>query len=147
MSKHALVREIEAKQHKETVPEFQVGDTVRVSTKIVEGAKERIQTITGTVIARKGGGLSETFSIYRIAYGAAMEKVIPLHSPRITEIEVIRSGKVRRSKLYHLRGSFGKAAKVKEQIGGRRKKVALVVEAPEQVRDETPPQEENTTQE
>jgi len=144
MGKHALVDSVEKEQLKKHVSDFNVGDTVRVSVKIVEGSKERIQTITGTVIARKGSGLSETFTIYRIAYGSAMERVIPLHSPRVTEIEVVRSGKVRRSKLYYLRGTFGKKAKVKENIAarGKKKKVEVVVdkEAPaEEPTPETPP--------
>jgi large subunit ribosomal protein L19 len=147
MSKHALIDQIETEQLKKEIPEFGVGDTVRVSVKIVEGTKERIQTITGTVIARKGHGLSETFSIYRIAYGSAMERVIPIHSPRVTEIEKMRSGKVRRSKLYYLRGAFGKKAKVKERIGGRRKKVAVVVEKATETRGESLPEStENNTE-
>lgn len=139
MSKHALVDLVEKEQLKKQVPDFNVGDTVRVSVKIVEGSKERIQTITGTVIARKGSGLSETFTIYRIAYGSAMERVIPIHSPRVTAIEKIRSGKVRRSKLYYLRGTFGKKAKVKENIAARgKKRVEVVVDKELPAEEPTP---------
>ena len=121
MSRVRLIEEIEQEQLKKDIPEFAVGDTLKVHAKIIEGNKERIQAITGTVIARKGKGLSETFSLYRIAYGAAMERVFPIHSPRIAKIEVMKKGKVRRSKLYYLRGAFGKKAKVKEQIISHKK--------------------------
>src|SRR4029079_449978 len=94
-----------------------VGDTIRVHTRIIEGEKERIQVFTGTVIARKGTGLSETFSVHRVAYGEGMERVFLLHSPRIAKMEVIKEGHVRRSKLYYLRGTSGKASKVKARIG------------------------------
>lgn len=106
---------------------FNIGDTVRVNTRIVEGEKERIQAFTGTVIAKKGSGLSETFTLYRNAYGSSMDRVFLLHSPRIAGIEVVRPGKVRRAKLYYLRGLSGKAAKVREQyVAGDEK-----VEAPQ----------------
>jgi large subunit ribosomal protein L19 len=101
---------------KQKVPSFNVGDTVRVQTRIIEGDKERLQAFMGTVIAKKGQGLSETFTIYRNAYGSSMDRVFLLHSPRIADIEVIRPGKVRRAKLYYLRGRSGKKAKVKEQF-------------------------------
>jgi large subunit ribosomal protein L19 len=127
MSRDRLIEELEASQLRKDIPDFRVGDTVKVQTKIVEGNKERIQVITGTVIARKGCGVSETFSLYRIAYGAAMERVFPLHSPRIGKIELVKEGKVCRSKLYHLRGQFGKKAKIKEQLVSKRK-VSLVVD-------------------
>ncbi|MEI6241833.1 MAG: 50S ribosomal protein L19 [Chlamydiota bacterium] len=91
---------------------FHIGDTVCVQVRIIEGDKERLQSFTGTVIARKGKGLSETFSLYRNAYNCCMERVFFLHSPRIAKIEVVRSGKVRRAKLYYVRGTSGKAAKV-----------------------------------
>ncbi len=128
MSRSSLIEKIEEKylKAKDAIPSFRVGDTIRVHTRIVEGEKERMQIFTGTVIARKGTGVSETVSLYRIAYGSAMEKVILLHSPRVAKIEVARLGKVRREKLYYLRGKFGKAAKVKERI--QKKKV--VVERP-----------------
>jgi large subunit ribosomal protein L19 len=121
MSRDALLEEIENNQLKTDIPSFKVGDTLKVHIRIIEGEKERIQVFTGTVISRKGSGLSETFSMYRVAYGAGMERVFSLHSPRIAKIEVVRTGKVRRAKLYYLRGAFGKASKVKEKIGKKKK--------------------------
>jgi large subunit ribosomal protein L19 len=112
MSKLIVVQELEKRLVKKDIPDFRVGDTVRVHIRIVEGEKERIQVFTGTVIARKGSGLSETFSVHRVAYGEGMERVFPLQSPRILKIEVAKRGKVRRGKLYYLRGKSGKAAKV-----------------------------------
>ena len=113
----ALIDEFDQEQLKEEIPHFEVGDTVRVSTRIIEGEKERIQMFQGTVIARKGRGLSETFSLHRVSYGEGMERVFYLHSPRIANIEVVKKGDVRRSKLYYLRGKTGKKAKVKEKLG------------------------------
>ena len=101
-------------QLKETVPSFKVGDTIRVHNKIKEGTRERIQMFEGTVIARHGGGISETFTVRRVAYGCGVEKTFPLHSPHVAEVDVIRQGKVRRAKLFYLRDRVGKAAKVKE---------------------------------
>jgi large subunit ribosomal protein L19 len=123
----AMIQELEAGQMKSDVPPFAVGDTVSVHMRIIEGEKERIQVFTGTVIARRGGGLSETFALYRVSYGHGMERVFMLHSPRISKIEVVRSGKVRKAKLYYLRGSSGKKSKVQERIG-RSPKRALVQE-------------------
>jgi len=94
--------------------DFNIGDTVRVHTKIIEGDSERIQVFTGVVIARKGTGIKETFTVRRIAYGQGMEKVFPLHSPKIDKIEVERRGKVRRSKLYYLKSKIGKDSKVRD---------------------------------
>ena len=116
MSKTPLIQELEQSAQKQDVPQFNIGDTVDVHTRIVEGDKERVQVFSGTVIARKGTGISETFSLHRVAYGEGMERVFLLHSPRITKIEVVRKGKVRRAKLYYLRGTAGKAAKVKAQM-------------------------------
>lgn len=118
--KNQILAELEKEQMKKEVPEFNVGDTLKVHTRIVEGNKERIQAFTGIVIARKGGGVSETFSLYRVAYGRSMERVFPLHSPRISQIEIMRRGKVRRAKLHYLRGKSGKKARVKEMIGGKK---------------------------
>ena len=101
---------------KETAPEFSVGDTVKVSVNIREGERERIQMFEGTVIAKKGSGVAETFTVRRVAYGCGVEKTFPLHSPNVAKVEVIRSGKVRRAKLFYLRDRVGKAAKVKENI-------------------------------
>lgn len=101
---------------KENAPKFQIGDTVRVAVKIREGSRERIQMFEGTVIAMKGSGISETFTVRRLSYGVGIERVFPLHSPNVDKVEVVRSGKVRRAKLYYLRDRVGKAAKVKENL-------------------------------
>ncbi len=101
---------------KSEVPAIEVGDTVKVSVKIREGDKERIQAFEGTVIALKGSGVSATFTVRRVSYGVGVERVFPVHSPNVAKVEVIRHGRVRRSKLYYLRDRVGKAAKVKEQI-------------------------------
>ena len=101
---------------KETTPAFNIGDTIRVDVKIREGERERIQAFEGTVIAKKGSGVAETFTVRRVAYGVGVERVFPLHSPNVAAVKVIRHGKVRRSKLYYLRDRVGKAAKVKELI-------------------------------
>ena len=124
MSRIALIDTLEQTQLKADVPEFHVGDTVSVHVKIVEGNKERTQVFTGTVIARKGTGLSETFSLHRVAYGEGMERVFMLHSPRVVKIEVQKEGDVRRSKLYYLRGTAGKKARVKGRVVSRKKKAA-----------------------
>lgn len=120
MSKVAIIQKLEKEQMKRNQTVFHVGDTVRIHTRIIEGEKERIQVFTGTVIARKGTGVSETFSVHRVAYGEGMERVFLLHSPRIAKIEVIKEGQVRRGKLYYLRGTSGKASKVKGRLGARR---------------------------
>lgn len=101
---------------KQDVPAFNIGDTVKVHVRIKEGDKSRIQVFEGTVIAKKHGGIQETFTVRRIAYGCGMERVFPLHSPVVEKVEVIRKGKVRRAKLYYLRGRVGKAAKVKSKV-------------------------------
>ena len=111
-----MIKAFTNEQLKKEVPQFNVGDTVRVHNKIVEGARERIQLFEGTVIAKKNGGISETFTVRRISYGVGVEKTFPLHSPRVEKVEVVRTGKVRRAKLYYLRDRVGKAAKVKELI-------------------------------
>lgn len=120
MSKKLIVQKLEEQQMKTNIPNFKVGDTVKVHTKFIEGDKERIQMFTGTVIAKNGTGLAETFSLHRVAYGEGMERIFLLHSPRISQIEIVREGDVRKSKLYYLRGTSGKKAKVKSKIGGRR---------------------------
>ena len=101
---------------KENVPQFEIGDTVKVHVQIKEGDKSRIQVFEGTVIAKKHGGISETFTVRRVAHGVGIERVFPVHSPVVDKVDVIRHGKVRRAKLYYLRDRVGKAAKVKEQI-------------------------------
>lgn len=136
MKQCQVIQDIEAEQLKPTLPEFRVGDTVSVHTRIVEGEKERIQLFTGTVIARKGKGLSATISLYRVSYGAGMERIFLLHSPRIAKIEIVRTGKVRKSKLYYLRGSSGKASKVKEHIGPAKESAAK--KGPESATDAEP---------
>ena len=105
-----------SEQLKTELPKFEIGDTVVVHNKIVEGTRERIQLFEGTVIAKRNGGISETFTVRRIAYGVGVEKTFPLHSPKVAKVEVIRHGKVRRAKLYYVRDRVGKAAKVKEQM-------------------------------
>ena len=101
---------------KTEIPQFEVGDTIRIDVNIREGDRERIQVFEGTVIARKGSGISETFTVRRVSYGVGVEKVFPLYSPAIEKVETIRRGKVRRAKLYYLRDRVGKAAKVKEKL-------------------------------
>jgi len=128
MKQCKVIQEIESKQLKKNVPNFRVGDTVNVHTRIIEGEKERLQLFTGTVIARKGCGISETFSLYRFSYGAGIERVFLIHSPRIAKIEVVKTGKVRKSKLYYLRGSSGKRSKVKEHMGAVKGNADIVLE-------------------
>ena len=101
---------------KSEVPAFEVGDTVKVHVRIKEGQKYRIQVFEGTVIAKRHGGIQETFTVRRVAHGCGIERVFPVHSPVVDKVEVVRHGKVRRSKLYYLRDRVGKAAKVKENI-------------------------------
>ena len=102
-------------QCKSEVTDFAVGDTVKVSVKIIEGTTERIQAFTGVVIARNGGGIQEAFTVRRVISGQGVERTFPIHSPRVASIEVVRYGKVRRAKLFYLRDKIGKAAKIKER--------------------------------
>ena len=111
-----IIKNIEAAQLKETVPSFNVGDTVRVSAKIKEGNRERIQVFEGTVIKRQNGSNRETFTVRKFSNGVGVEKTWPLHSPNVEKVEVVRYGKVRRAKLYYLRDRVGKKAKVKELV-------------------------------
>ena len=106
---------INKEQCKSEVTDFAVGDTVKVSVKIIEGTTERIQAFTGVVIARKGGGVQEAFTVRRVVSGMGVERTFPIHSPRVAGIEVVRQGKVRRAKLFYLRDKIGKAAKIKER--------------------------------
>ncbi len=110
-----LLKAMTNEQLKTEVPSFNVGDTVKVHNLVKEGTKERIQIFEGTVIAKHGGGISETFTVRRVTYGCGVEKTFPLHSPHVAKVEVIREGKVRRAKLYYLRDRVGKASKVKEK--------------------------------
>ena len=109
-----IIRAIEAEQIRNDLPSFKVGDNVKVYVKVKEGTRERIQTFEGTVIKKQNGGLRETFTVRRVAYGTGVERTFPMNAPIIDKIEVSRKGKVRRAKLYYLRDRVGKAAKVKE---------------------------------
>jgi len=111
-----IIKAFTEEQLKKEIPQVKVGDTVRVHNRIVEGSKSRIQIYEGTVIAKRGGGISETFTVRRISYGVGVEKTFPIHSPNVEKVETIRRGKVRRAKLYYLRDRVGKAAKTKEDI-------------------------------
>ena len=110
-----LIKAFTNEQLKTEVPEINIGDTVRIHNKIVEGTRERIQMFEGTVIAKNGGGISETFTVRRISYGCGVEKNFPIHSPNVVKVDIIRYGKVRRAKLYYLRDKIGKDSKVKEK--------------------------------
>jgi len=110
---------INTAQCKAEVPEFGIGDTVRVHVKIVEGGNERVQVFKGVVIARGGGGINETFTVRRVSFGQGVERVFPLHSPRVEKVEVERQSRVRRGKLYYLRDRVGKAARLKEKDAKR----------------------------
>ena len=111
-----LMQAFTEKYKKAEPPVVAVGDTVRVHLKVKEGTRERIQVFEGTVIAKKHGGIEETFTVRRVSYGVGVEKVFPVHAPSIEKIELVRHGKVRRAKLYYLRSRVGKAAKVKEAL-------------------------------
>ena len=109
-----IIEQINQENIKAEVPSFNVGDTVKVSVKVIEGTRERIQGYEGIVIAKRGGGISETFTVRRISFGVGVERTFPLHSPKIADIKVVKKGAVRRAKLYYLRKLTGKAAEVKE---------------------------------
>lgn len=109
-----LIEAIEKEGMKESVPEFSVGDTVKVGFKVIEGTKERIQNFEGVVIAKKHGGIRESFTVRRLSFGVGVERTFPVHSPKIASVTVVKKGKVRRAKLYYLRGLTGKAAKITE---------------------------------
>ncbi|MDO4504493.1 MAG: 50S ribosomal protein L19 [Clostridia bacterium] len=111
-----FLKKISESSLKSTLPEFNVGDTVKVDVQITEGERTRIQVFEGTVIAKKGNGISETFTVRKVSYGFGVERVFPMHSPSVKDVRVIRKGRVRRSKLYYLRERIGKAAKVKQKI-------------------------------
>lgn len=110
-----LLKSIEMMQLRQDIPNFKPGDTVRVHVKVIEGARERIQVFEGTVIARNGGGVRETFTVRRVSYGVGVERIFPVHSPRVDRIEVMRRGRVRRAKLYYLRNLTGKAARIRDE--------------------------------
>ena len=111
-----LIEAFTNEQLKSELPLVRIGDTIRVHNRIKEGNRERIQMFEGTVIAKHGGGISETFTVRRVSYGVGVEKTFPIHSPNVEKVDIIRVGKVRRAKLYYLRDRVGKASKVKEQI-------------------------------
>ncbi len=112
----SLIDSINAGQLRSDIPEFRAGDTVRVHAKVVEGTRERIQMFEGVVIARKGSGISETYTVRKISNGVGVERIFPLHTPRVEKIEVIRHGRVRRAKLYYLRALQGKAARIPARL-------------------------------
>jgi large subunit ribosomal protein L19 len=109
------VKAIEAAQLKKKPPEFTPGDTVRVHVKITEGGRDRLQLFEGTVIGRRGAGLGESFTVRRVSHGVGVERIFPLHSPRVEKVDVVRRGRVRRAKLHYLRGKIGKETRIKEQ--------------------------------
>ena len=110
-----IIKAVEKEQLKSDIPVMHIGDTLKVYVKVVEGVRERLQVFEGYLIARKGGGLSETITVRRVTYGIGVERTFPVHSPRIDKIEVVRTGKVRRAKLYYLRDRVGKSARIKEK--------------------------------
>jgi len=135
-----IINSIEHEQLKNKVPDIKVGDTVRVHQRIKEGNRERIQVFEGIVIKKQNGGLNETFTVRRVAYGVGVEKTFLLHSPLVEKVEVSRVGKVRRAKLYYLRDRVGKASKTKENIGANLKRDDIVIK--EEVPAEEPKAEE-----
>jgi large subunit ribosomal protein L19 len=110
-----IIKAVEKEQLKTDLPVMNIGDTLKVYVKVIEGARERVQVFEGYLIARKGGGLTETITVRRVTYGIGVERTFPVHSPRIDKIEVARSGRVRRAKLYYLRDRVGKSARIKEK--------------------------------
>jgi large subunit ribosomal protein L19 len=111
-----IIKAIQQEQLKTDLPNLEIGDFVKVHLKIIEGTRERIQVFEGTVIAMKGGGLTETFTVRRVSYGVGVERILPIHSPRIDHIEIVRKGVARRAKLYYLRERVGKASKLKQRL-------------------------------
>src|SRR4051812_38436683 len=123
-----IIQQLEAEQAakiaaKRTLPEFSAGDTVRVQVRVTEGTRTRLQAYEGVVIARKGGGINESFTVRKISYGEGVERVFPVYSPMVEKVEVVRRGKVRRAKLYYLRGLRGKSARIVENSGARAKRL------------------------
>ncbi len=111
-----IIKALEQEQLRTDLPSLSIGDYVKVHLKVKEGTRERIQIFEGTIIAKKGAGLKETFTVRRVSYGVGVERILPVHSPKIAQIEVVRKGKIRRAKLYYLRERVGKASKVKEKL-------------------------------
>lgn len=115
-----LVKAVEQAQLRNSYQEIEIGDYVKMHLKVTEGTRERIQVFEGTIISRKGQGLSETITVRRLSHGVGVERILPVHSPKIEKIELVRKGRVRRAKLYYLRGRVGKAAKVREKLQTKR---------------------------
>lgn len=111
-----IIDQIEKESMRTDLPKFDIGDTVKVWVKVVEGSRERLQGYEGVVIAKKNGGISETFTVRRVSYGIGVERIFPLHSPKIDHIDIVRKGDVRRAKLYYLRDRSGKSAKIKDKV-------------------------------
>jgi len=124
------IRAIDAENMKENPDVFKIGDTVKVHFRIIEGKNERVQVYEGLVIAMKNAQVGRTFTVRKNSYGVGVERIFPLHSPRVAKVEVVRQGKVRRAKLYYIRGKVGKAAKIKELIVRKKDKKAVPVQAP-----------------
>ncbi len=139
-----LLNKAVAASVKDNPPEFRVGDTVNVSVRIVEGEKERTQVFRGTVIARKGGGVAETFTVRRIVNNEGVERIFPLHSPSLIDVEVVRSGQTRRAKLYYLRDRVGKATRLRD-IGPVSKSARQVAEETSKIEEETQAADEPQT--
>jgi large subunit ribosomal protein L19 len=111
-----IIKSIEQEQLKKDLPVLNVGDTVKVFVKVKEGTRERLQAFEGTIIAKKGDSVRETFTVRRVSYGVGVERIFPIHSPKIDHVEIVRMGKIRRAKLYYLRDRIGKASKVKQRL-------------------------------
>lgn len=141
---HTLVRDFESDYLKKSVPDFRPGDTIRVAVLIKEGDKERIQNFEGVVIGRSGVGMSATFTVRRVSFGIGMERIFPLHSPRIDSIKVVRHGRVRRSKLYYLRDLTGRKARIadtRRKRGSKDAMIELLAATPAEAAGEAPAQE------
>lgn len=123
MAKMDFIKMLEQEQLKDNIPQFGIGDQLKLHVKIKEGTRERIQVFEGAVIARRGQGIKETFCVRRVSYGVGVERIFPVHSPLLERIEIVRFGKVRRAKLYYLRDRVGKAAKVKVRLVAKVKPV------------------------
>lgn len=117
-----LIKKVESEQLKDDIEVFDIGDTIKVHFKIIEGKTERIQIFEGVCIAKKGSGIRKTFTVRKMSYGVGVERIFPMNTPKVTKVQVVRYGKVRRSKLYYLRDRIGKAAKIKELVGDSKNK-------------------------
>ena len=142
-----IIKSIEHEQLKNKIPDLHIGDTVKVHARVKEGNRERIQVFEGIVIKKQNGGLNETFTVRRVAYGVGVEKTFLIHSPLVEKVELVRVGKVRRAKLYYLRDRVGKAAKTKENVGADLKREDVVVKEEMPVEETKTKSEETTTTE